>query len=345
MKHVFVVYSHLTFYISRQIIITENLSTKDCFFILVSNYKMIPKFEKEYPNYIQLSYGGYVKEGRFFAGFNFVKTNKNIKRFDAMIEQYTDSEEYICYIGHCRSDVENLLVSNSKCKGYHIIEEGVGSYNIRNFKTFHGLKSVIHKLFLKPLFPRLYGIKEYNLFVKSSKFLGFYSTSPRCFPEFKFEKKIIDNPFEFIEMNPSPDAIISIDPLFLWVDIPVVKDIYNHLSNYIATKKYNYIAYKFHQMFERRPEMKVQYKELIRYFFGDNLIELDNSVVLENILKSYRCDFYSMRSSAGIYGTQSGAKCYAYTSLLRNYITIDDNHPLKDIFIEISFNSDAQKNE
>lgn len=335
MKHIFAIYSHLTFYVTKQIIIEEKIPNNECIIILVSNYKLLPQYSDDYPNCIQLSYGGYVKQGRYFAGINVFQTIQNIRKFDAMINDYLDGDNFISYIGHCRSDIENLLVTNKKCHGYYIIEEGSGSYGLKNIQTFHGLKKIAHKLFLKPIFPRLFCIKELNFYTKNPKFKGFYATSEKSFPIFNQEKKIIHIPFDYVNLGYTPDAVISIDPLFLFTNMKSTKVIYEQLSKYIARKNYRTIAYKFHQMFAVRPEMKEEYMKLIHTYFGDGLIELDNNNVLENILNTYKCDFYSAGSSVSIYGTLAGAKCYSFIPLLQKHCKMEENPVLKNFFINI----------
>ena len=49
------------------------------------------------------------------------------------------------------------------------------------------------------------------------------------------------------------------------------------------------------------------------------MTELDSSVCLENVLMSYKCDFYTDNSSVAIYAHDMGVECYSYIPILREY--------------------------
>ena len=88
-------------------------------------------------------------------------------------------------------------------------------------------------------------------------------------------------------------------------------------------------------MFGVYPEIRKQYNHIIHKFFGENIIELKDTAVLENILTTYKCDFYSAGSSIQIYGTIAGAKCYSFSSLTRKYTQLYDNTIFQEYAEEI----------
>lgn len=331
MKHVFFVFSHLTFYMVHQIVRTENINTKDCFILIGRDYT----FPENHQNDFQNTYKS-PSQQRCFAGINIFKTAKNVKAFDKIIDEHTDHQDFYAYIAGWTDDFSNLLVSNNKCKGYYIFEEGTGSYSHVNSKTFTGIKYWIYRLILKNLFPRFYAIKESYHNIDHYKFKGFYASSSRAFPEFhNFPIKVIDIPFENIDLGFVPDAVLSIDPLYRFANNEAVQDIYSHLFHYLETKNYKLIAYKFHPFFAVRPEIKNEFSNIIHNCCTTKLVELDSNIVLENVLKTYKCDFYSAGSSVQIYGAIAGAKCYTFSSYLKKYNSEYDNSNFKDFVEEI----------
>ena len=337
MKHIFGIQSHLTFYVAHKIIQLNQFNPDDCLFISGRNYKIPDKYNSIYKHIYSLHYGG-GKIGRFFSGINIVKTQKNISQFDRIIDDFTGSDCYDCYISYCGDDVANLVVTKKNCVAYYLTEEGIGVYSDKNPKIFSGWRYLIYRVVLKPLFPRLYAIKENYQYTKYYKFKGFYAISSQAYPLFQsYPITIIGNPFETIDIGFSPDVLLSIDPFFWNLSINTVDKIYYHLSKYIKGKNYHTITYKYHPMFGVYPDIKKEYEKIIHQYFGNNIIQLDDTVVLENIMMTYKCDFYSNGSSVQIYGTIAGAKCYDFSSFIRSDIDDVSDIPFEDCVKEVQF--------
>lgn len=331
MKHVFFVFSHLTFYMVHQIVKTEHISVNDCFLLIGRDYTFPENHQNDFQNFFKIP-----SLQRCFAGINIIKTIKNVKAFDKIIDEHIDHQDFYAYIAGWTDDYSNLLVSKKNCKGYYIFEEGTGSYGHHNAKTFTGVKYWAYRLVLKNIFPRFYAIKESYHNVDYYKFKGFYASSSRAFPEFrKFPIKVIDIPFENVDLGFEPDAVLSIDPLYRFANNEAVKDIYSHLFQYLEKKNYKLIAYKFHPFFAVRPVIKKEFSDIIHDCCTSELIELGPNIVLENVLKTYKCDFYSSGSSVQIYGAIAGSKCYAFSSYLQKYNSEYDNSNFKDFVEEI----------
>lgn len=340
MKHIFAVISPLTFCIANKIIQLDGIHPDDCIFFSLRDYQIPKQYTDIYKNQIKSTYGGGVYEGRYFAGLNVFKTRRNVRRFDSMIEKFLNGDEFYWYTSSCSDDVSNLMVSHPKCVGYYITEDGISSY-VDNPQTFVGIKYWIYKLILKPLFPRFYIAKNHFIETDCPKYKHCIATSQSCFPHQQENLRVIGNPFDEVEIGVKPDAILSIDPLFLFIkDINAIEDIYSRLAAFMQSKHYTTIAYKFHPLFnaDTNKEIKNAYLGLIHKYFGKDLFEISPEYILEGILKHYKCDFYTSYSATAIYIHDAGAKCYTYIPLLKKYTSFYDNVPFMDIFTEVQDN-------
>ena len=320
MKHIFGVSSHLTFYIAHRIIELNHHDRDECLLFLTRNYSLPDNFNELYPHQVHTGYNlANSKSGRVFAGVNVFKTLRNIQEFDALIDPFLQGQEFIYYTQVCSND--SLMATKKNCRGFYVIEDGLASYRNFNPQTFTGVRYVAYRMILNPLFHRIYACKNHFIASESPKFLGCISTLPFCFPLHQDKLQVIGLPYETIDLGFAPDALLSIDPLYMHFSKEDINQIYTELGRFIERKQYTTIAFKYHPNFfaAANAEVKLFFEKTIRDIFGENLIELDKSVVLENVLKTYCCDFYTDNSSVALYGSQMGAKCYTYKPVMRKY--------------------------
>lgn len=322
MKHVFRISSHLTFYLSKKIIEERKIKDDDCIFFLVRNYKVPIEHSSKFKHVIHTSYNVSSKIGRVFS-FNFFKTKKNIKEFDKLVDAYIQGCSFIWYSQICNDDFCSLMVTKTNCNGYYVIEDGIGSYLMSNPQTFTGVRYYIYKYFLLPFFPRIFEVKNWYINSIHKKFLGCIASSSECFPLHKEYLTVVKDIFEKVELDFVPDAILSVDPLFYYIEEDDLKKIFRDLSLYMKRKNYSVLAYKFHPYFNanERKLLKNKYEELIRDLFLFELIELSEHVVVENLLYTYQCDFYTNHSSIAVYASKMGAACYSYSPIIKKYVS------------------------
>ncbi len=324
MKHVFSVTSHLTFLIARKTIEKLQLRNDECILLLLRDYTIPPAYDNLYAT-VSTSYNVDAKKGRVFAGANFAKTCKNIKDFDRSIDPLLCGDDFIWYTSVCSNDICSLMVTKPNCKGFYVTEDGFASYRDFNPQTFVGWRYLFYRVLLKPLWPRIFSAKNHFISSDNPKYLGCIATSTLCFPLHQNDLIVIGSPFETIDLGFVPDALLSIDPLFLFVSDEVVIDLYSRLADIFKGKDYKSIVYKFHPVFlsESNKKHKEKYNKIIHDVWGEYIVELDKSVVLENVLQSYKCDFYTDNSSVAIYGSVTGAKCYTYIPILKKHVSAD----------------------
>lgn len=327
MKHCFCIASHFVFYLTRRIIEKHNLNVDDCVLFLVRNYKIPQKYSLLYKYQIQTSYNITADKGRVFAGINVLKTVRNIREFDKLLDNTIRNEQFILYTSVCSNDITSLMVTKKNCCGYYVIEDGFTSYRTYNPQTFKGLRYLIYLFFLKPFFYRIYAVKNHFITTDNPKFKGCIATDQRCFPLHQQYLEVVGFPFEKEPIDFIPDAIISVDPLFLFVDIDIVKKVYNSLSEFVSQKNYKSIAFKMHPRFNApgMERLRVQYMKTLEESFQRVLVELSPDIVLENVLAMYKCDFYSCNSAVSIYGSQAGSRCYSIMPLLKGTPAYETN--------------------
>lgn len=319
MKHVFAVTSHLTFSVMYRIAEVNNLELDDCVLLLLRDYTVPDNKTDLFKHQIATSYNVDINKGRVFAGLCFWKTKSNIRKFDERIDSVIGEEQFFWYTPVCSNDVCSLMVTKKNCVGFYVTEDGMASYRKYNPQTFTGVRYVVYRTVLKPLFPRLFEAKNHFIESDHPKFKGCISTSDKCFPLHQHCLKIVGSPFEPVALDYEIDAVISVDPLYQFVGIEKAEEVYQKLSDYIQ-KRHNYhqIVYKMHPRFNAASNLQhyEEYEGLIKKYF-QGIIKINASIVLENLLASCKADFYSFNSSVAIYASLSGSKCYNILPLLK----------------------------
>ncbi|MBR4136539.1 MAG: hypothetical protein IKU03_09080 [Bacteroidales bacterium] len=322
MKYIFGVSSHLTFYIAHRIIELNHFDRNECLLFQTRNYSLPDNYNAQYPHQVHTGYNlTNSKSGRVFAGANIFKTIRNIREFDALIDPFLQNDDFFYYTQVCSNDITSLMATKKNCLGFYVIEDGLASYRDFNPQTFTGIRYVVYKTLLNPFFNRIYACKNHFIASESPKFKGCIATLPFCFPLHQDKLQVIGLPYEIIDLGFTPDALLSIDPLYLHFSKEEIMQIYTELGHFIKDKQYKTIAFKYHPNFfaAANTEIRLFFERTIRDILGESMIELDKSVVLENVLKTYRCDFYTDNSSVALYGSQMGAKCYTYKPIMRKY--------------------------
>ena len=321
MKYVFRISSHLTFFLSEKIIQVKNYNTDDCIFLLVRHYNIPTEYDDSFKNQIHTSLNVSQSQGRIFAGINIVKTYKNIREFDSIIDDKIGGNFFIWFAQVCNDDICSLMVTKKNCVGYYVIEDGLGSYRDSNPQTFCGWRYWVYKIILKPCFPRIFTVKNKFIFTDSPKFKGCIATDSQCFPLHTDFVESVGNPFDEQELPSEPDAILSIDPLYFLVKDDTVDLIYANLAQIFKAQNYRQIYYKFHPYFfaKSNKDLRTKYDKRIKNFFGQDTKELPSDIVLECVLNKYKCDFYTNNSSTVIYASRMGVKCYSYAPIIKKF--------------------------
>ena len=333
MKHVFGIASHLTFHMANRIIQTDKIPLEDCYFLMLRNYTIPDEYRGKYTHQLSTPYNIDVNHGRVFNKWSICQTNRNIRAFDALIDEFTNNDEYIWYTSVCDNDICSLMVTRKQCGGYYVMEDGLVSYEPYNRSPFSGWKKLIYYFLLKPLFPRIFALKANFVTTNHPKFKGCLASSKLCFPLHQQYLRVVGPIFEPQEYSIRPDAIISIDQLyFRGVSDEQVEQVYRTAAEYMKGKNYRCIAYKLHPQFNAASnvEKKELCLKMLANVFPDSH-ELPADVVLEKILLWSKADFYSCDSSVVLYVHESGVKCYSMMSLLEGTPAYFNNAIMRQI--------------
>ncbi|MBQ9638079.1 MAG: hypothetical protein IJV22_00795 [Bacteroidales bacterium] len=312
MKHVFAVTSHLTFSIAKTIVAQRRIASDDCVLFLVRGYRLSSAAQQQFKHVIETNYNVDRDKGRVFAGLNVLATRRNIRQFDDKVDIVVGTEDFVWYTPVCSNDICSLMVTKRNCCGYYVIEDGFASYRTCNPQTFTGLRYGVYLCLLRPLYPRIFAVKNHFITTNHPKFKGCIATSELCFPLHQQYLSVIGNPFERVEWDTYPDVVLSVDPLYQFVSDEYMEQIYTALAQYMMQHHaYSRMLYKFHPRFdaEENRSRRLTYESIIKRLFP-TAKEMDRSVVLESLLASCGADFYSCNSSVALYAAPSGTTCY-----------------------------------
>lgn len=320
MKHFFCVASNLAFAICDRLIQIDDLPIDDCVFMTTRNYRL-PASAQEC-HVVETALNTSVKSGRLFAGWRVWETKRNLRELDQLIFDHTGGEDFLFYTQICNNDLCSAFVTNPHCKGYYIIEDGSGSYRNEEIVTFQGWRALMYKWILKPLFPRIYTLKSKMVEVNHPKFRGCIATNEMCFPLHQDVVRVIGLPFHPEPLEHAPQALISMDPYYLWLTDEQTEHVLRQLGAYISKKNYQRVVYKPHPyLFAPENQNRyVRYKQCLLQNIKADLEELGGQVSLENTLMAHKdCDFYTAYSSVAIYAKAMGVHCYTFAPLMRQY--------------------------
>ena len=317
------------------------MNTKSSECVLLSARGYLPQAsEGEWYSKIEVTqYNVTPLQGRIFAGVKFWQTRRNKAIFDSLIGLLTDKEPFIFYTPVCSNDIASLTISKHQCVGYYVTEDGSASYRDFNPQTFTGVNYLLYRFLLKPLYPSFFAIKNHFITTDHPKFRGCIASSNKCFPLHQQYLTVVGSPWKKVSLEVVPDAVLSIDILFRYESDETIERVYARLASIFSERGYRNVFYKFHPIFDsevcRNEKLKVE-GHLKRYFQDVNMIFVSPGECLEDILYSYRADFYTDASSVSIYAAEAGCQIYSYYPLLPHFDLQKQIPFFKDYAIPIS---------
>jgi hypothetical protein len=152
MKHIFYLHSYITYIVALGTIKVEKIPKEDVLFIFGRKFKpVICPYQEltspaEYDILLELSGQG--------EEFGFVKNYSKIKSFDKWLSSLALQNDFQVYLPNRMNYYMQLMASHPKCKGYHIIEEGLLLYS-RQFEDIIKIRKIFYskspKQYLKKL--------------------------------------------------------------------------------------------------------------------------------------------------------------------------------------------------
>lgn len=349
MKHVFTIHSHITFLAAIGTIIYENLPTEMVVLICGGGYE--PKLKKDFRGEIVKSYDTLEASHSFISKLKNWNYTKSVNKY---INQLIRGDDFIAYVD-LLSVFNRYLVMHSRCKQFHIIEEGIVNYSdyddftlwtadLRNFqwqwKDFKDINQMFNacirllrgrslRILALPIHPNLYtlhlGVNAY-CFSKSA-----FQYTPDT------KKRILDwnsltTYISFDEVNVYENAWFWIGDVFCSISKVSLNDFeraIQELLKLINPKKEERVIYLKFKGSEREEEKKMTIKYLTQYNFKVELIPKNNVIELIFLLGN-KLNVCGIRSSLLIYANLMGHSTYSiypylpeqYGKLLINYYSI-----------------------
>lgn len=150
MKHIFHIHNQSSYLSSLCIVESKKISRCDVIFMCFRGFKNNDEYIKAIYLDDKIYYHRF-NSTRYLFNFGFVKNNQYIKIVDSWLDNIGDDFTY--YVPHCRNPLYSIIITNSKCKQVHYIEDGSDAYltKIGIQYKFAPVQHWSHKV-LSPLF-------------------------------------------------------------------------------------------------------------------------------------------------------------------------------------------------
>ena len=308
MKHLFLVHSSITYYMSVVVVKSLGLSTHDVIFLFYGNY--------EAPNnttditYIDIS--NYPNFPHPLTIQSIIKSQHIIKLLDKSINHISNNKNYIVYISTTSTLLNQIFITNDLCRGYHFIEEGVANYrdNLYNepaikrnklitimcsvFNLFHSRISLNYP-FLKPY-------KKFSL----SNYVPKYFLLDNKYHSVKNRSNIVLLPFykesdENHRFDYSNSIIFVMSPLLEYrlCSIENLRCVISYFFSQVISSEQLFVKY--------HPQQNTQTKDLVLSIALEHNIaikEIDLSLPMEQVLlHSDNSKWYGFESSLLFYAS------------------------------------------
>lgn len=329
MHHIFHVHSHITFLICNKYISDFQLDPNQCVFLCMRYYSLPDTYRSIYKNVVLYPKEVFGKdEFDIFPKLNVIAGKKNSRRLESYINKLIGDDSFTYYAIQTSSHFVSFIVTMRNCKGYYLLEEGKSAYlkpqeldDLLGY-TLKGWKKMAYNFLLRPLFYRFFATKGSAFSTSNRHYLGTLGTSEKAFRYFPKEHLIVSNPFETIEMDKIPEAILSIDGSIIAFELSLsdIQQLFERLKVVFNSRGYTRIAFKFHPLFNSNPALSKALSSQIHDIFGENSFQLPADCIIENILSTYPVDFYSDWSSIGIYASFFKRRCFSYANIMASIV-------------------------
>ncbi len=222
MKYIFTVHSPLTFLVAYSTIQYLSIDTRDVIFISLK-YKVPIVSLKVFPSYPE----------RYHSLFEKIKYFNVPKSYDKYINEITGNQKFIAFID-MMSYYQKILVTHVNCENFHFIEEGNGTYQVKDdlqdlawaernssFRVKHFFDSEFIRTLVRVF--RGYNLKllslPYNYMAYSNfECVRFYCFSKNAYFNIPSHKKIIVKP-NLDDINLLAMACnITLSQSVIWID-------------------------------------------------------------------------------------------------------------------------------
>lgn len=311
MKHIFLIHSHITREVAWSIIGRERIELEDIVFLLDRKFETKENGVRVVP--LDLPDECFLIYKNPFRGW------RHIRRIRCFIDDLSPGD-FVCYFPHTYTDFANMMIDHVRCRGYSLMEEGLGSYF-----SVNEINQIVPPAILgwkqRLLSQFLYMGSFKNRYFFSDDYIAVYGTSEHAFPGFN-RKVLIELSYgmavnEVDRSVPSGCKVIVLESV---VETRVVSEkefisgfdrmlevLVDRLSEgevlYLKRHPYQYVKPEFSDRLIAYLKQKVPAHEVR---------ELASEVSLEKMALAGGVEFYLNVSSVSIYANRLGSKVYSY---------------------------------
>jgi len=289
MKHLFLIHSHITYYLAKSVEDSLNLDQNDIVYIFARNYSNVNSGEiKSVP----LGHIPYQQNVHFK---NFISFWKHTSAIDKLINNLVEGENFNAYLPHFSDPIMQMIGTHSHCVQVNFIEEGTLQYskktylkqpykNLNNFIEYNLDRFLTYvKLFGKG---RFFRVNNFYDFTFLNKEIGhFYCLSESCFIPFLKKRVIIPLFKEEIDIQFQAINNLMVFEAMIENDVVNEKNFFDILNTILDSISSSVLHLKFH------PAQTIESRTLIENLFKKRDISylvVPDYVPVEQILASDR---------------------------------------------------------
>lgn len=307
MKHVFFIHSHITWLVSGGVIRQCGLARDDVLFVCARGYRP-PDAEHDRLDFPERRWAPTWRVGQW------LRQRRELTRF---VDRVARDGDFLWYLPHTGFPFFHAFVAHPHCRGFLLIEEGIGSYHTpaalvdimrRTFACKAGWKGWVLRLWTRLRPPEF----------ADARYLVAYGCTDEAFPGYARKSKV-----DLVGPRPSGaedvHAVLVFDNVleaglageqvfFLCLDELVAK---------LAQEGRRTVHYKLHPDQYLDPRYTPRLREVLQDNpHGVRFIELPAHCCLELLAAGGGPDFYVFVSSVGFYAAVSGCRVYSMASRL-----------------------------
>ena len=311
MKHIFLIHSHITREVAWAVIRHEHIALSDVVFVLDRKFETKESGIRVVPLDLPDEY--------FLIYKNPFRGWCHLRRIWQFIDDLSPGD-FRCYFPHTYSELADLVMSHSRCRGYGLMEEGLWSYFPAKM-----MNEVVPPAILgwrQRLLSRIFYMGRFkDRFFCKDDYLSVYGTSEKAFPD--FARKIVVElafPGAVDEARHLPVSVRKVIVLDSVVETKVVTEgdfmagfdqLVEKLTERLGEGEIVYL--KRHPYQYVKPEFSDRLiAHLKRKVHAHEVRELASEVSLEKMALTDRVEFYLNVSSVSVYASRLGSKVYSY---------------------------------
>lgn len=307
MKHVFFVHSHITYLVSRGVIRERGLAPADVLFVCARGYPP-PADGYQWVDFPERRWVLTWRLGQWFA------QKRELAQF---IDRVAGGRDFAWYLPHTAVSYFHAFIGHPLCRGFHLIEEGMGAYF-----TAEAIGPVLRQLVSsrpgwRGWVLRLWVRLRPPVFA-DPRYLTAWGCTDDAFPGYPRRRKVeiagvLPAAAESIETVVVFDGALETHIATPEAFFRCVQDLVEQLSRDGRST----VFYKLHPVQYRDTRYTPRLRQLLdANTHGVRFVELAPDFCLEALAAAGQACFYVFLSSVAIYAAEGGCRVYSMSDRL-----------------------------